>query len=138
MDILAGIIPVTFELAAGELAFPAYVNPPGRHHGFAQGLPEIQQIDPAAVTETPLWIRETVHFRLFIEARMPRAEYTLLEREAIVPKRKLRRKTHRQRSVSLRSELHSLPVKVPDIQGMLQRATGIQSKPQNSAMHRQQ
>src|SRR5260370_5231741 len=137
MDILAGIIPVTFELAAGERAFPGHVAPHSRHHGFAQGLPEIQQIDPAAVTETPLWIRETVHFRLCIEARMPRAEYTLLEREAIVPKRELRRKTHRQRFVSLRSELHGLPVKVPEIQGMLQRAPGIQPNPEISAMHRE-
>src|SRR5438876_9781822 len=112
---MSRITPVTLELAAGEPAFPAYVDSPRRHHGFAQGLPEIQQIDPAAVTEIPLWIRETVHFRLCIEVRVPRAEYPLLEREAIVPKRELRRKTHRQRSVSLRSELHGLPVKIAEI-----------------------
>src|SRR5260370_38894807 len=112
---LAGIIPVPFELAASELAFPAHVDSPGWHHGFAQGLPEIQQIDPAAVTEIPLWIRETVHFRLGIEVRVPCREYPLLEREAIVPERELRRKTHRQRSVSLRSELHGLPVKIAEI-----------------------
>ena len=67
---------------------------------------------------------------------MPRAEYPLLEREAIMPKRELRRETHRQGFVSLRSELHGLPVKVAEIQGMLQRAPGIQSKPQLSPMHR--
>src|SRR5258708_28145106 len=134
---MSRIAPVTLELAAGELAFPAYVDPPRRQHGFAQGLPEIQQIDPAAVTEIPLWIRETVHLRLRIEVGVSRAEYTLLEREAIVPKRELRRKTHRQGFVSLRSELHGLPVEVSDIQGMLQRAPGIQPKPQISAMHRE-
>src|SRR5258708_21514712 len=108
---MSRIAPVTLELAAGELAFPAYVDPPRRHHGFAQGLPEIQQIDPAAVTEIPLWIRETVHFRLGIEVRVPCREYPLLEREAIVPERDLLLKTHRQRPVSLISKLHGLPAK---------------------------
>src|SRR2546427_12071140 len=113
-------------MAASELAFPPYVDSPGRHHGFTQGLPEIQQLDPAAVPEIPLWIRETIHFRLGIEVRVPRAEYPLLEREAIMPKRELRRETHRQGFVPLSSELRRLPVKGAEIQRVFQRASGIQ------------
>src|SRR5260370_5375256 len=122
--------PVTFDLAAREVPFPSYVDSPGWHHRFAQGLPEIQEIDPAAVPEIPLWIGEAIHFRLRIEVRVPRAEYPLLQREAAVPYCELRRQTHRQGFVPLRGELHGLPVKVADIQGMLQCAPGIQPKPQ--------
>src|SRR6266849_5559088 len=84
-DVLPGITPAALELAAGELAFSAYIDPPRRHHGFTQGFPEVQQIDPAAVPETPLRIRETIHFCLCIEMRVPCDEYPLLEREAIAP-----------------------------------------------------
>ena len=135
-DILSGVTPAALELAASELAFPANIHTARRHHGFAQGFPEIQKIDPAAVPETPLWIRETIHFRLGIQMRVPRGEYPLLEREAIAPNRELRRETHGQGHVALRSELHGLPVEVAEIQGMLQRASGIEAKPQVSPMHR--
>src|SRR5260370_574631 len=136
-DALHAITPVTFELAASELAFPSHVDPPRRYHGFAQGLPEIQKIDPAAISEIPLRPRETIHFCLCIEVRVPRAEDPFFERKALGPKAELRRETPRQGFVPLRSELHGLPVEVAQIQGMLQRATGIQRKPQISAMHRE-
>src|SRR5712692_2817735 len=84
-DVLPGITPVALELAAGELAFSAYLDPPCRNVGLAQGFSDIQQLDPAAVPETPLRIRETIHFRLCIEMGVPRTEYPLLEREAIAP-----------------------------------------------------
>src|SRR6266849_8437531 len=90
-DVLPGITPAALELAAGELAFSAYIDPPCRHHRFTQGFPEIQQIDPAAVPETPLRIRETIHFRLCIEMRVSGTEHPLLEREAIAPNGEFRR-----------------------------------------------
>src|SRR5260370_7785770 len=126
--------PVTFDLAAREVAFTSYVDSPGWHHGFAQGLPEIQEIDPAAVPEIPLWIGEAIHFRLRIEVRVPRAEYPLLQREAAVPYCELRRQTHRQGFVPLRGELHGLPVKVADIQGILQSPPAIHPNPHISPM----
>src|SRR5260370_41151411 len=108
---MSEITPVTLELAASELSFPSHVDPPRRYHGFAQGLPEIQKIDPAAISEIPLRPRETIHFCLCIEARVPRAEDPLFDRKAIVPKRELRRETHRQRFVPLRGALHVRPFK---------------------------
>src|SRR5216684_1739753 len=86
-DVVRGIAPVPLELAPCELAISAYIDPPRRHHGLAQGFPEIQQVDPAAVPKAPLGIREVIHFRLCIEMRVPRAECTLLESKAIAPKR---------------------------------------------------
>src|SRR5260370_8159350 len=84
-DVVPGIAPVPLELAPCELAISAYIDPPRRHHGLAQGFSEIQQVDPAAVPETPLRIREAIHFRLCLEMRVPRAECTLLKRKAIAP-----------------------------------------------------
>jgi len=68
-DILAGIASDAFELAAGELAFSAQIHPARRHRRFTQRFSEIQQLDPAAVPETPLWIRE-----VFISACASRCE----------------------------------------------------------------
>ena len=90
-DVLPGITPGALDLAARELTFSAYIDPARRHHRFAQGLPEIQQIDPAAVTEVPLRIREAIHFCLSIEMRVSGTEYPLLKREAIPPKGEFRR-----------------------------------------------
>src|SRR5260370_36973114 len=89
-DVVPGIAPAPLELALCELAISAYINPPRRHHGLAQGFSEIQQVDPAAVPETPLRIREVIHFRLCVEMRGPRAECTLFKRKAIAPKREFR------------------------------------------------
>ncbi len=134
-DILPGVAPTALVLAAGKLAFSAYIDPPCRHHGIAQSFPEIQQIDPAAVPETPLRIREIIHFRLGIEMRVPGAEYSLLKGESFAPYRKLCREPHRQRYEVLRCELHGLPIKIAEIQGILQRAPGLQPEPQVSPMH---
>src|SRR6266481_4361541 len=90
-DILAGITSSAFELAAGELAFSAQVDTSCRNTRITQGFPEIQQIDPATVPETPLRVREAIHFRLRIKMRVPRGEHALLERETIAPQRELRR-----------------------------------------------
>src|SRR5260370_2313352 len=84
-DVVPGIAPVPLELAPCELAISAYIDPPRRHHGLAQGFPEIQQVDPAAVPETPLRIREVIHFPLCVEMRVPRAASTLSTRQATPP-----------------------------------------------------
>src|SRR6267143_535923 len=86
-DVLPGITPASFELAAGPLAFSAQVHSPCRHHGLAQRVAKIQQVYPAAIAKRPLRLHEIVHFRLHIEMRAPRTERPLFEREAIAPER---------------------------------------------------
>ena len=88
-DVLPGITPAALESAAGELAFSVQIDPPRRHFWLSEGFPEIQQVDPAPVTEIPFRIREVIHFRLRIQMRMSRAEHPLLEREPIAPEREL-------------------------------------------------
>src|SRR5258708_5176396 len=57
-NVLPGITPAALELAGRELAFSSYIDPARRYHRLAQRFPEIQQINPAAVPETPLRIRD--------------------------------------------------------------------------------
>src|SRR5260370_16991849 len=90
-DVLAGVVPGAFELAAGQLAFSPQVATSPRHTPIPQGFPAIQQVKPATVPETPLRVREAIHFRLRIKMRVPRGEHALLERETIAPQRELRR-----------------------------------------------
>src|SRR5260370_16478636 len=120
-DILGGVVPGAFELAAGELAFSAQVDTSRRNTRITQGFPEIQQVDPATVPETPLRVREAIHFHLRIEMRVSRGEHALLERETIAPHRELRRQAHRQRPITLRSELHALPTTLSKIPRPLHR-----------------
>src|SRR5260370_27408275 len=50
-DVLPGITPAALESAAGELAFSAQIDPPRPPFSLSEGFPEIQQVDPAPVTE---------------------------------------------------------------------------------------
>src|SRR5260370_23445717 len=88
-DVLPGIPPAALESAAGELAFSVQIDPPRRHFCLSEGFPEIQQVDPAPVTEIPFRIREVIHFRLRIHMGMSRAEHPLLQRAPITPDREL-------------------------------------------------
>ena len=134
-DVLRGIASAALKLVSRELSFSSQINPPRWHRGFPQRFPEIQQFDPAPVPETPIGIREVVHFRLCIEMRVSGAKYSLFECESIAPNSELRRQTHGQRRVAPRCELQGLPVQVAEVQRTIQRAAGVQIEPQISPMH---
>src|ERR1700682_896643 len=92
-DVLPGITALSFELAVAPLAFSAQIHSPCRHHGLAQSIAKIEQVDPYAGAKRPLRLCEIVHFGLHVEMRAPRAECALLDRKAFAPERKFRGET---------------------------------------------
>ena len=134
-DVLSPIAPAPVVLSAGEMAFSGHIDPPRRDRRLTQGFPEIQEIDPAAVPETPLRIREAIHFRLYIEMRTPGAKYPLFEGKPLAPQREFRCQTNLQGRIVHRGELRGLPLQVAEVQGMVQRTSGIQPQPQISSMY---
>src|SRR5260370_13671328 len=125
-DVLPRITSGPFELAARKLAFSPHLRLPRPDRGFTKGFPEIQQIDPAAVPEIPLWIREAVHFCLRIELRMPGGKRPLFQSEPLAPNREFRRQANAQGQELLRCELQGLAVQVAKIQWVVQRAPRIE------------
>src|SRR4029077_13485398 len=94
--LLPRITSAALVLPAYVLAFSAHIHVSGRHHRFAQSVPDIHQLHPSAIPEIPRRSGKTLHFCLRIEMRVPRGEYPLLESEAIAPKCEFRYKANRQ------------------------------------------
>src|SRR5260370_32705310 len=91
MDVAPRVAARAFVQAVRERSFPTHIDVPGRCQRRTKCFPQVEQLHPSSVTETPSRFCEVGHFRLRIEVRPPGAQPSLLQCESFSPSPKFSR-----------------------------------------------
>src|SRR5579863_2010263 len=136
-DVVAEIFSRAAPLAAGKSAFATHIDAAGGCQRRTEGFANVQKIQPAAITERPLRIREAGHFRLRVDARAPYADHSLLERKSVAPKRELCGNTGGHWEVTPSGKVHGLPIDCPQVKRTLGCTARVEAETQISTFHGQ-